>query len=111
MGAFDGNNVYGLLNTVHCLFERHNKSCSLFDECVFCLGGHVCAEIVLSCQLNFRCLMWVLGDDGRENEALSPMTHKTHTAHLAVRIRSSDVLVRTTQTTVPHLVENITIQR
>lgn len=30
-------------------------------NCVFSLGGHVCVEIVISFQLIFSCLLWLLG--------------------------------------------------
>lgn len=42
-GAIDGDNVYGLLNTVHCLFDRHNKSYSWLWMCV---------------QFGWSCLCW-----------------------------------------------------
>lgn len=62
--AFDGDSVYGLLRSVHCLFKSHNKSYAWFGACVLSLGGHVCAEIA-----------WRLEDDGRENETLTQMRH------------------------------------
>lgn len=59
----------------------------------------------------FSGSLWLLGVRCRENEALTQMTHWVHTAHLAVRITSSDVLIHTALTTSPHPVSKITIQR
>lgn len=61
--AINSDTVYCPLHTVYCVFKSHNKLCLClwFDECVFSLGGHVCVEIVISFQLIFSCLLWLLG--------------------------------------------------